>query len=290
MCDVPHNALPGWQAALVVGLWAMLAIGWIVFKIPADTRRKMFFRRHWVLLVLLFGWFTLIGADKGGVTVSQVFRLLFWDPLAEVWPLAEPAREVEDAEDAINTATNLAAQAKAVIDSNEIWTISFDWHTPNRLPYHARQNVIGRNPWVRATNINDVLYEDHYVAFNSAASTNPAVVLIEYAQNTPAGIVRYSAEVITNSYPDTTVIELQSGSHTCYWFRVAVPAAFVGSVRDWNGEALFGSPEGSGKGFDLLGTIVVDDGDSIWVGATETNVIGTATNIFKNGINTTEEL
>ena len=81
---------------------------------------------------------------------------------------------------------------------------------------------------------------------------------------------------------------LQSGAYTCYWFRCEVPLAFTNAVRDWNGEALFGSPAGSGKGFDLLGTLVVDDGDSIWVGATTNVVLGAQTNEFKNGINVTE--
>jgi len=134
------------------------------------------------------------------------------------------------------------------------------------------------------------LYEDHYVSFNAAASTNPAVILIEYAKRRDDGTVeRYSSEVTTNSFPDTTVVELQSGSHTCYWFRCPVPAAFTNELRDWNGEALFGSPSGSGRGFDLLGTLVVDDGDDIWVGASTNHVFGAITNEFKNGINVTED-
>ena len=61
-----------------------------------------------------------------------------------------------------------------------------------------------------------------------------------------------------------------------------------GRVIDWNGEALFGSPSGSGRGFDLLGTLVIDDGDDIWVGATTNHVFGAVTNEFRNGINITE--
>ena len=48
-------------------------------------------------------------------------------------------------------------------------------------------------------------------------------------------------------------------------------------------------PQGSGKGFDLLGTLVVDDGDDIWVGASTNHVFGAITNEFKNGINVTED-
>jgi hypothetical protein len=68
-----------------------------------------------------------------------------------------------------------------------------------------------------------------------------------------------------------------------------VPAAFTDELRDWNGEALFGSPAGSGRGFDLLGTLVVDDGDDIWVGATTNIFMGGITNEFRNGINVTED-
>jgi hypothetical protein len=80
-------------------------------------------------------------------------------------------------------------------------------------------------------------------------------------------------------------VTLQSGVHTCYWFRCEIPVAFTNCcVRDWNGETLFGSPEGSGKGFDLLGTLLIDDGDNIWEGATTNMVIGVKTNAVKNGV------
>ena len=292
MWDVPqHTAIPAWQTALVIGMWLVPVLFWFGRGVIGAAFAKFFSQTLGRKLLILFALaaITITGADKGA-SVSQVFRLLFFDPLSDAWPLAEPERDVEEAEQAVVTATNLASQAKEVIDNNEIWTLSFDWHAPDRLPYHERQNVMGWPAAVVPTNINDVLYEDHYVAFNSTASTNPAVILIEYAQTTPAGIVRYSAEVVTNSYPDTAVVSLQSGSHTCYWFRVAVPVAFTNAVRDWNGEALFGSPSGSGRGFELQGTLVVDDGDDIWVGATTNIVFGAATNEFKNGINVTEEL
>ena len=290
MYDVAqHTAIPAWQVALVLGLCLLPVACWfcrsVIGAALARFMAQTLGRR--MLIVFALAAFTITGADKGAA-VSAVFRLLFFNPISQTWPLAVASGDVSDAEQASATAADLAAQAKAVIDSNDVWTISFDWHAPDRLPYRERQNVLGWTAAVIPTNINDVLYEDHYVAFNSHASTNPAVILIEYAQTTPAGVVRYSAEVVTNSYPDTTVIELQSGSHTCYWFRVAVPAAFVGSVRDWNGEALFGSPSGSGRGFDLLGTLVIDDGDDIWVGATTNHVFGTVTNVFENGINITE--
>lgn len=232
-------------------------------------------------------FFTLVGGSKGPSPITRVLRLLFWDQ-SLTWPLTEATLKTQAAA-AANEVTR-AALEEVEAATNEVWTFSFDWHAPQRLPYHERQNVLAWTAQVVPTNIAGTLYEDHYVAFNSQASTNPAVILIEYAGKDDAGnVVRYSADVVTNSFPVTSVVTLQSGSYTCYWFRCAVPAAFVGSTRDWNGEALFGSPAGSGKGFDLLGTLVVDDGDDIWVGATTNAVLGGVTNEFRNGINITEE-
>lgn len=230
--------------------------------------------------------FTLVGGTKGPAPIMQVLRLLFWDhPMT--WALSEATQKTQAAQ-AANAITE-AALAEVEATTNEVWTLSFDWHAPNRLPYHERQNVLAWTATVVPTNIDGTLYEDHFVAFNAMASTNPAVILIEYAGKREDGTIeRYSAPVVTNSYPDTSVVTLQSGAYTCYWFRCAVPVAFTNSVRDWNGEALFGSPEGSGKGFDLLGTLVVDDGNDVWVGATTNVFLGGITNEFKNGINITE--
>jgi hypothetical protein len=120
---------------------------------------------------------------------------------------------------------------------------------------------------------------------NEAATTNPAVILIEYARTLDNGTVeRWSQPTITNSYPVMVPIYLQSGNHTCYWFRCEVPIALTNSVRDWNGEALFGAPDGSGNGFDLLGTLIIDDGDNIWEGATTNMVVNGVTNAVQNGI------
>jgi hypothetical protein len=292
MWDAPHNAeIPSWMAALVIVLWLLPVAAWFCRSVFCDLCGKFLAQTLGRRLVIVFALmsFTLVGADKGAAA-AKIFKLLFFNPISQVWPLAEATRDTADADGAAAQAVDLSVAAQAVVESNEVWTLSFDWHAPTRLPYHERQNVLAWTAAVVPTNIAGTLYEDHYVAFNAAASTNPAVILIEYAQRTPTGVTRYSAEVVTNSYPDTSVVELQSGSYTCYWFRCAVPVAFTNSVRDWNGEALFGSPSGSGKGFDLLGTLVVDDGNDIWVGATTNHVFGAVTNEFKNGINVTEEL
>jgi hypothetical protein len=234
---------------------------------------------------------TLSGGAKGITPVASLFRMIFW-PHGQDWALATAyaanstsAQAVTTSTNAIAVATNTAAQATAYVASNNTVTLSFDWHSPNRLPYHDRQNVLGRTVMVAATNIGGTLYEDHYVAFNEIATTNPAVILIEYARKLDDGTVeRYSARTITNSYPVMVPVNLQSGSHTCYWFRCEVPIAFTNAVRDWSGEVLFGAPQGSGKGFDLLGTMIVDDGDNVWEGATTNMVINGITNSVKNGL------
>ena len=227
---------------------------------------------------------------KGPNPVASLFRVLFWH--GQDWSLASAFEDnttshqaVSTSTNAIKIATNSAASATSFVSTNNVVTLSFDWHSPNRLPYHDRQNVLARTVKVASTNIGGIMYEDHYVAFNEAATTNPAVILIEYSRTRDDGTVeRYSSQTITNSYPVMVPINLQSGSHTCYWFRCEVPLAFTNAVRDWNGEALFGSPEGSGKGFDLLGTLLIDDGDNIWEGATTNMVVNGVTNAVKNGI------
>lgn len=266
------------ESALCRGLLAELRRMWIAAGVPGR-----------VLAVLVLVVCAQSGGTKEGPTPLQsLFKFLFWDP-GQPWQLSGANAMIDGAQESVAQAEADLDEVDAVTASNDVVTISFDWHAPSRLPYHERQNVLAWTAQVVPTNIAGKLYEDHYVCFNSTASTNPAVILIEYAQQTPAGIVRYSSEVTTNSFPDTTVVELQSGSHTCYWFRCPVPAAFTNELRDWNGEALFGSPSGSGRGFDLLGTLVIDDGDDIWVGATTNIFMGGITNEFKNGINVTED-
>lgn len=233
---------------------------------------------------------TLTGGSKETPALSSVFRMLFWH--GQDYALASALNSntasleaIYATTNAIETATNNAADAVAFVATNHIVTYSFDWHSPNRLPYNDSQNVLGRTVKVATTNIGGILHEDHYVAFNEQATTNPAVILIEYAWTLDDGTIeRFSSPTITNSYPVLVPVVLQSGTNFCYWFRCQVPDAFTNSLRDWNGEALFGSPAGSGKGFDLLGTLVIDDGDNIWEGATTNMIVGGITNAVKNGI------
>ena len=284
------------------GAAVILFVAWLISL--ACERGGMFVecRRWWktesrlsrCILLLIISYCTMC-TGKGPNPLAPLFRVLFWH--GEDWALLSSYNDVEGAKannaatiQDVNTATNNAREAVAFVETNKVVTMSFDWHQPNRLPYHDMQNIMGFTTKVVATNIAGVLYEDHYVSFNEAASTNPAVIFIEYAATCEDGSVeRYTAEVVTNSYPVMVPVTLQSGTYNCYWFRCPVPVAFTNSVRDWNGEALFGSPIGVGSGFDLLGIVVVDDGDNLWVGVSTNAVIGGATNHFENGINITQE-
>lgn len=227
---------------------------------------------------------TQYGGSKGFSPAASVMRMLFWTP-GSPWQLLTAHESAASASASAASATNLLSEAEAAVTNPVIYTISFDWHAPGRLTYHQRQNVLAYNPWVFPTNIEGTLYEDHCVAFNATASTNPAVIMIEYARTHDDGSVeRYTSSVVTSSYPNTRVVELQSGSYTCYWFRCAVPVVFTNSVRNWNGEALFGAPYDTGKGFDLLGTLVVDDGNDVWVGVSTNMVVNGVTNVVRNGV------
>jgi hypothetical protein len=289
---------------IIAGLLFVLFFAYLIVRFyesgaAQETRDEIY--RMWksagvpgrAIGILFVAMMTLYGGSKGGPPVTgSLYRMLFWNGdqiyalLAADEAEADAREKINIATNSITSATNLAAQVTEYVSTNDIVTLSFDWPSPNRLPYHDRQNVLGRTVWVTPTNILGVLYEDHYVAFNESATTNPAVILIEYARKLDNGTVqRISSPTITNSYPDMVTVNLQSGSQTCYWFRCEVPSAFTNCcVRDWNGEALFGSPEGSGKGFDLLGTLLIDDGDNIWEGATTNLVMGTYTNQVKNGV------
>jgi hypothetical protein len=225
---------------------------------------------------------TQSAGSKGITPVTRLMRMVFWTP-GSPWQLMTAASDADAAAAAVGQAADDIAEASAATNA-AIWTLSFDWHAPSRLPYHPAQNVLAYTPWVFPTNIGGVAYEDHCVAFNALASTNPAVILIEYARTLDDGTVeRHTSGVVTSSYPHTRTVELESGSYECYWFRCAVPVDYTNSVRNWNGEALFGAPYDTGKGFDLLGTLVVDDGNDVWVGANTNMVLGGVTNIVRNG-------
>lgn len=287
----------------IFGLAVILFVAWLISL--SCERGGLFVecRRWWktesklsrCIMLGLVTYCTMC-TGKGPNPLAPLFRVLFWH--GEDWAILSSYNDVEGAKasnagilEAVNAATNTSKEAVDFVDTNNVVTMSFDWHQPNRLPFHDMQNIMGYTCKVVATNIAGVLCEDHYVSFNEVASTNPAVIFIEYAATCEDGSVeRYTAEVVTNSYPVMVPVVLQSGTYNCYWFRCPVPVAFTNSVRDHNGEACFGSPRGVNSGFDLFGLVVVDSGDKLWVGVSTNIVIGGVTNQFENGINVTQEV
>jgi hypothetical protein len=259
------------ESRALCDMWSELRRLWRVAGVPG---------RALAIAALILA--TQSAGSKGIAPVTKLMRMVFWTP-GSPWQLMTAASDADAAAAAVGQATDDLTAASAATNS-AIWTLSFDWHAPERLPYHDQQNVLAYVPWVFPTNIGGVAYEDHCVAFNAVASTNPAVIMIEYARRLDDGTVeRHTSGVVTSSYPHTRTVALESGSYECYWFRCAVPVPYTNSVRDWSGEALFGAPYDSGKGFDLLGTLVVDDGNEVWVGANTNMVFCGTTNIVRNG-------
>ena len=248
--------------------------------VPEWMRSLSPWRKVGMVAVLLFA--TVTGADKAPPVMRHLFRLLFWSPQAH-WALATAEEHAETTEQTLET-TALTADSLEATATNDVTFISFDWHAPDRQPYHARQNVLAWTCAVRPIEIEGVLHEDHFIEFSAGVSTNPAVIEIEYAVTRDDGeIYREFANVVTSSYPHTEVVNLQSGSHTCYWFRCRVPGFAVDSIRDWSGEALFGSPS-AGSGFDLVGVLQVDDDGHVYEGKSGTYTIGGVQVTYTNGI------
>ena len=225
-----------------------------------------------------------IGSDKS--TPSKLFSRWLMFGTKDSWELQTQDDDLTTATIAL-TATQQALDAsEELLDDADVCYISFDWHIPNRHPnVDGRQNVMGWVVKVAPTNINGRVYEDHYVAFSAQAADQPSVLLIEYAKTLEDGTIqRYLSDVVTNSYPDKITVALDSGNHECYWFRSEVPEPFINEPRDWNGELLFGAPIDSGRGFDLSGILVVDDGNEVWVGDSGLKAIDGINYVFTNGI------
>lgn len=278
---------------IVIALCTLTAIAWGGRTTLSATLRTMRAMPPWarVAILCLTAWFTLTGSDKAPThPVQQLFRWLFWSDTSP-WPLERPFTTITTAATQASTLTADIQATSNIVHSSDVYTLSFDWHAPNRLPYHPTQNVLGWVTQCIETNISGTLYADYYVAFNAIASTNPAVIEVEYAYSTANQIQRQTANVITSSYPSTVTVQLDSGAHTCYWYRVEVPPHLChGCLRDHHGEALFGAPIGSGAGFNLAGTILLDDHGTYWLGRDVT--ITNATHIleYRGGICVRQEL
>lgn len=270
--------------AVVMGVLFGLAV--LTYFWPSWLKKAEKKNKKNALLLLFFGLAVgLVGSDKPIIEAKKgLFRFLF-HAVEKPWQLAQTSAAVNIASNRIDAAEATFDAVADVATNTAVEYISFDWHVPNRLVDDGRQNVMAWTVQVVPANINDVLFEDHYVAFNATASTNPAVIVIDYAVTNPTGGVEHiSANVIASSYPDLIPVTVASGIHSCYWYRVQVPEAFVNSVRDWNGEALFGAPPDRG-GFDIQGTLVVDDGDNVWIGRTDDIDLGDGSYLsITNGI------
>ena len=266
----------------------VVIVGYLILNAAIKTACPKVTGKKRIAAVLALMVFALIGQDKPPPIIRQLWRMMFWSA-DSVWQLQNQADKITVAEQDAEAAEILMAEIPEEIEQPSY--ISFDWHAPNRMPWHERQNILGWTCQVVATNINGTLYEDHYVAFTGIAAEEPAVINIEYAAKLDDGtVVRETSATVTNNYPDTVTVSLQSGDYECYWFRCIVPERFAnnGYVRDWNGEALFGSPIGSGKGFDLAGTLVIDDEGEVWLGKSGTFEIFGQTYTYTNGVNVTQ--
>jgi hypothetical protein len=234
---------------------------------------------------------THLKADENTPLVS-LYRLLFWHA-SDIWALRQASEDISTATNSTVTAQNMIIEATnklasitSQIETQEVWTLSFGWPMEDRTPPNERQNVLGECVWRSNVWVNGTLFHDHYVHFNELVSTNPAVLNIEYSKRLDDGsITRWTANVTTNSYPNTSVVDLEHGSYTCYWFRCQCPTALTNCVIDWDREVVFGAPLDTESGFNVMGVFLIDDeyGD-VWEGISYTNVVGSVTNLWLNGL------
>lgn len=222
----------------------------------------------------------------------KLYQFLVWG-WQQAWTL-QPAHDAMSAADAqiaqayadMLASSNTINQITAQIETNQIWTISFGWPLEDRLPQHDRQNVMGQEVWRNTLWQDGEMIHAHYITFNAQVSTNPTVLSIEYSglADDGATINRWNASVSSNSYPNTLPITVGTNAYDCYVFYNKVPIALTNCVIDWDNEVIFGAPEGSGRGFSIEGVFVIDDGNNIWVGVNETNIVNNVTNVWINGL------
>lgn len=280
LCIIVHMA----ESHVCCGLYSELRRMWRAAGIPGR-----------VVAVVMVVMCTQYGGSKGITPVTRLFNMIFWHPTM-AWALADQDDDVRDAaasvaaaEADLAAASNMLAEASALIDTQDVWTVSAGWPMADRTPPHDAQNVMGENPWRSNVWINGELFHDHYVAFNASVGTNPAIISIDYTAVNDAGdTARWLASVTTNSYPETSVITLEHGSYTCYWFRCKAPVAITNCVTDWDREVIFGAPTDE-RGFNIAGTFVVSKDGELWQGRSYTNIVNWITNVLINGVNGEEQ-
>lgn len=241
-----------------------------------------------ILTIILFALPVCAGEPN---PTAKLFGLLLWG-FWQVWPLTQTHQSIATATNAIATAaadhvatSNIVTQITSDINADQIWTISATWPMLDRTPVDDRQNVMGEEVWRDSVWIDGELWHDHYIAFNAQVSTNPTVLSIEYSARDDAGeVVRWNANISSNSYPATVPIIIGTNTYHCYMFRNRVPDAITNAVIDWDREVIFGAPDGSGRGFSIEGVFIVDRDGSIWVGRNYTNIVDSTTNIVINGL------
>lgn len=244
----------------------------------------------WLAVIIVV---TALGADKS--PVPRLLRMLLWDnvigrfygstEVPQERTVTEAAAALDGAETNLGLAASHAQAASNLLDAvisaastSQCWTVDVDWPLASR--YDLGANVLVAFSWSQPTNVNGVLYDDHFLSFSQEPGDVPQM-LFDYHDQT--GTTQYVAAV-TNSFPTTSIVLTQSGVQTCYWFRCEVPVAFTNCVRTWDDEARLGGPIGSGQGFDIAGTLLLDNGGTLYQGRTLTTTIGGQECEFQHGL------
>jgi len=280
----------------IFALWLVwLASVWVSSVAKRGVFRRMRARplKYLGYACILF-YCTAVGSDKGGAVIPTLSMLL-WNPVIRIFgghpsvPKAETVTESDAAADSadywLNAASvrmaatsNLWRSVQADATNVACYTLAADWNHPARDP--NPKNILASLVWVSRTNLSGVVCDIHFVEFSAAPSATPAM-LFDYHDS--SGVTNYVRPAL-GSFPDTVPVSLPSGVHTCYWFRVDVPLAFVPCLRTWDNEARLGGPVGSDQGFDIAGTLLLDVGGKLWRGRTLSTLIGGVPCEFSNGM------
>jgi len=286
-------------AMYALAVFAFLA--YVVAVIAENSAIEVLLRRWrktstWIkyIVVLLILGATFYGGAKAPIVPEKILSFMFFDPSLEaIFPTgvvgeSKKARELMlgvingdltlgAAADNSSNAVFLAAQAIAETNSMSMITLAADWpHTERPEP----ANIIASQIWVEPTNVVGELYENRYIEFSSVPSESPRIVVNYMDQRGNSVLV----EPITNSFPTLVGINVQSGSHSCYWFRVKVPDMFRHNLRTWEDDVKFGGPIGSGYGFEVAGIIVFGSAGEYWRGIDAELTIGGDSLEFSNGV------
>lgn len=290
------------MTAALISLLLLLLAAYVVMRIYESSAFRDAFNcvksmspAQQMVAFLVVACLALYGGSKGVIVVPvKQLSFVFFDPsLRAIFPagLVGEAKQAEQVmtdvlnADNVLTAANINAPqavdtAGQVIDlaaDANILTLAADW------PHSARPepaNIMASEILVCPTNIADVLYEIRYIEFSQLPSEAPNIVVQYKDQRGNTA----TSEPDTNSFPTLVGVDVQSGSHSCYWFRVKVPERFRQNLRTWETDVKFGGPLGSAYGFEISGLIVIAEGGNYWRGLTKDLTIGGETHSFNNGV------